>query len=936
MQIRTEQPKNNKYYMRKGNGGYSTAIAGKPTVKGADVLCNCVGYAGSRFNELIGKNKQVYTLTCNAEDFIEAAQRQGLKISSAPVQGGIMVWAKGRVGVDSDGAGHVAVVEEVYEDGSILTSESGWNAWAFKTVRRNNSNGRWGQNEYYRYRGCIINPAVKDPKVVPVPPLTIDGVGGACTVRAMQRFFGTLQDGVISGQSKSCEKYYPALKAVDFGKGGSTCVKKLQKWLGIDVDGVWGKDTSKALQKKLGVDADGVFGTNSMKVWQKYLNEHEKAVYPKQSPEVIDVSYVQTSIDWKKVKTAGIKGAIIRCGFRGAGTAKLTEDDMYQKHMKGAHEAGIPIGIYMFTEAINAAEGKAEAEYAIKLWKKFGYPLSFPIAVDTEDVFWYETKNGKKVKCKGRANSGVLSKAKRTEAIKAFCEEVIRQGYKPMIYASLSWLDNQLDMSKLPYDVWVAQYNSTCDYKGKYILWQYTSSGNVNGIKGSVDISKFYSEYLDMNTDQGGKDPEPEKPKGYTGTLPSIKKPKGDLIGAKANALAYKTAATTDAKYPSGKPTAAYKEALNEAYPNRKKWGAPPRAGASCDVFVGTVVRTAGIDKNFPRGLSFTYLPKSDKFELVKDPKVSTLKNGDIILYEKKDGGGHICIFDGGKIKEASYNGWYARTTDTAKTRLSTKGKKWVKVFRAKGTYDGSLHKGDNGAEVKKLQQFLNWYFAANVLEVDGAFGDQTDKYLKQFQSNCGLTADGHCGAKTVEAMANATPKPIDWVSKANAWARKVADDLFHYVTWKAKVLESHTCPICTGRKYDNYYGWNCIGFAWAVWHHGGGIPCNCNCHVISNEIGEKIANAKTDAEALKIAQKYVGITSIEVIRNGGKDVPKSKWKAGDIGLMFNGKTYKHTFYYMGDGKIADSSNYSNDAKDIAVRKYDNYSARVIIRYTGK
>ena len=163
---------------------------------------------------------------------------------------------------------------------ALLLSESGWNSWAFKTVRRDNSNGRWGQNSLYKFRGCIINPSIANPKVVPVPPLTVDGKGGNCTVRAMQRFFGTVQDGVVSGQNRNLKKYYPSLSAVEFGGGGSACVKKLQKWLGIGQDGVWGEQTSKALQKKLGVDADGIFGTNSMKAWQKYLNEHDKAVYP--------------------------------------------------------------------------------------------------------------------------------------------------------------------------------------------------------------------------------------------------------------------------------------------------------------------------------------------------------------------------------------------------------------------------------------------------------------------------------------------------------------------------------------------------------------------------------------------------------------------------------------------------------------------------------
>lgn len=307
MKTRKTQPKNNKYYIRTVSGGLNGAVAGKPTISGANVLCNCVGYANGRFNEIIGDPNLTgvvksfkYQLVCNAENFIESAKKQGLKISETPIEGGIMVWQRGGTLSGSDGAGHVAVVEEVYEDGSILTSESGWNAWAFKTVRRDNTNGRWGQSSAYKFRGCIINPSVTDPKVVPVPPLTVDGVGGANTVRAMQRFFGTPQDGVLSGQTKSLNKYYPALDAVEYGKGGSACVKKLQKWLSVTQDGVIGQKTVKGWQKKLGVTVDGVFGTKSMKAWQKYLNEHKKAVYPEKTIIEKELEACKTQADWMK------------------------------------------------------------------------------------------------------------------------------------------------------------------------------------------------------------------------------------------------------------------------------------------------------------------------------------------------------------------------------------------------------------------------------------------------------------------------------------------------------------------------------------------------------------------------------------------------------------------------------------------------------------
>ena len=304
MKTRTTCPKNNKYYIRQANGGYNGAVLGKPTISGANVLCNCVGYANSRFNEIGDYGKCKYQLVCNAENFVESAKRQGLSVSSTPIQGGIMVWQKGSTLNSYDGAGHVAVVEEVYDDGTILTSESGWDAWAFKTVKRSNANGRWGQASAYKFRGCIINPAVKDPKVVPVPPLVIDGIGGANTVRAMQKYFGTGQDGVLSGQNKTLNKYYPALVAVEYGKGGSPCVKNLQRWLGVSQDGVIGEKTVKAWQKRLGVSADGIFGPNSMKAWQKFLNDNKdaKAVYPVVVQTIVDkeLAACKTQADWMR------------------------------------------------------------------------------------------------------------------------------------------------------------------------------------------------------------------------------------------------------------------------------------------------------------------------------------------------------------------------------------------------------------------------------------------------------------------------------------------------------------------------------------------------------------------------------------------------------------------------------------------------------------
>lgn len=179
----------------------------------------------------------------------------------------------------------------------------------------------------------------------------------------------------------------------------------------------------------------------------------------------------------------------------------------------------------------------------------------------------------------------------------------------------------------------------------------------------------------------------------------------------------------------------------------------------------------------------------------------------------------------------------------------------------------------------------------------------------------------------------------VDVVADMKAWAEKIAVEKYHYVTWSSKDEKTKTCPICTGRKYDDHYGWNCIGFAFAIWHHGGHLPSKCNCHVIANEVGEKILKAKTDAEALKIAKSHIGLNDIQVIRNNGKTIPKSKAKAGDIALLFDGDTYKHTYFIMSDSKVADSTGSGSKANNIRADR--NFSGRyvsgmkVLIRYNG-
>ena len=240
---------------------------------------------------------------------------------------------------------------------------------------------------------------------------------------------------------------------------------------------------------------------------------------------------------------------------------------------------------------------------------------------------------------------------------------------------------------------------------------------------------------------------------------------------------------------------------------------------------------------------------------------------------------------------------------------------------------------GSGSPTVLAMQKWLG-------ISQDGLWGSGTSKAL---QKKVGVSPqDGIFGTNSMKKLQEylnthdkADYPQTSWVDKANAWAKKIANEKYHYVLWKPKVTATHTCPICTGRKYDNYFGWNCIGAGFAYWHHGANIKCKCNCGVIDNAFGEKLLKL-SDAEAQKQTKAKVGINDIKVIRNGGKNIPKSQWKAGDICLMFSGNTYKHTFVYMGGESIWDSTRTSKVADNIKVRNYKNYTCKIIIRYTGK
>ncbi|MCR5303799.1 MAG: hypothetical protein K6E33_04490 [Lachnospiraceae bacterium] len=191
----------------------------------------------------------------------------------------------------------------------------------------------------------------------------------------------------------------------------------------------------------------------------------------------IDVSKWNGAIDWNQVKNSGVSFAIIRCGYRGSSTGALIEDPTFRTNISGAKAAGISVGIYFFTQAINEAEAVEEASMAVTLAS--GYGLNLPIYMDVES-------SG------GRGD--LLTTSARTAVCSAFLRTVQASGYSGGIYGNKTWLTSKIGTGSLAsYSIWLAQYAAVPTYTAtRYDLWQYTSKGRVSGISGNVDMNIRY------------------------------------------------------------------------------------------------------------------------------------------------------------------------------------------------------------------------------------------------------------------------------------------------------------------------------------------------------------------------------------------------------------------------------------------------------------
>ena len=248
----------------------------------------------------------------------------------------------------------------------------------------------------------------------------------------------------------------------------------------------------------------------------------------------IDVSMHNKTIDFNKVKADGIDFVYVRVGYTGYTKKKLSlnYDPYYQENITNALAAGLQVGVYWYSQALNEEEALQEANMLLNVIGS--YNITLPVVYD------YEFAG---VGDDGRLDSANLSKAQMTANSLAFLNRVSQMGYTPCLYANYSFLKNRVNASQISSiaKIWLAHYNTSTDYPGDYEYWQYTSDGRVNGISGRVDMNVWY---------QGAQPAVPTAPVTPNVTQPTAKKVTGVKLKAKTNTtLTFSWTSQTYAEY---------------------------------------------------------------------------------------------------------------------------------------------------------------------------------------------------------------------------------------------------------------------------------------------------------------------------------------------------------------------------------------------------
>ena len=189
----------------------------------------------------------------------------------------------------------------------------------------------------------------------------------------------------------------------------------------------------------------------------------------------VDVSSHQQEIDWELVAANGVEFAMIRVGYRGYTEGEIQPDDYFVQNIEGARAAGLDVGVYFFSQALDEQEAIDEANYVLEQIKDD--PLSYPVIFDWEDI-------------EADARTDGMDSVQLTKNAIAFCDTIKQAGYRAGVYFNQRFGYEEFDLESLQdYVFWLAEYNDTPSFSFHFQIWQYCNDGRVDGIKTDVDLN---------------------------------------------------------------------------------------------------------------------------------------------------------------------------------------------------------------------------------------------------------------------------------------------------------------------------------------------------------------------------------------------------------------------------------------------------------------
>lgn len=439
-----------------------------------------------------------------------------------------------------------------------------------------------------------------------------------------------------------------------------------------------------------------------------------------ESRYVGDISKYNTVSNYEALR-GHFEGVIVRIGYRGYSAGTIKEDPLFKKHMAGLADAGIPYGFYFMSQAVSESEAYAEAEFCHRMTA--AYDPAYPTYYDSE------LSNQK-----GNGRADALSRRMRTDIAKAFCRRLTELGMKAGVYASKAWFAEHLYAQELTaYSIWVAQYNSACNYSlTPYDMWQYTSGYRVPGISGDFDRSRCYKDFTQENRLPMADADTVELTKGIQAYSLTEEGDKTFLIDGRKSNFKVREFRCRDGS----------DRILIDSDLVRLLQSVRLHFGKA--VSITSAYRTANHNKSV-NGATSSYHMKGQ----AADFTVTGISNREVARYLQSIGALGIGLYDytGGFVHTDTRTKKYYWQQDSKTAKyygVSTFGT--VEIYTVKGRTVATVRYNDRNEYVRLLQKELG-------VDADGIFGPKTEEAVRLFQQTHGLAADGIAGPKTWDVL---------------------------------------------------------------------------------------------------------------------------------------------------------------------------------------